>query len=101
MTSLLQRVGDPANTVRPPRLNSVGWCVFCVRRWCKDPKCIAWHENSIWGPCDRCGGTGSAGLANCLCTDGLIEYKTQADADQAWAHADSVRSPLDEEGEWV
>lgn len=97
MTSQLQRVSNLSNPIRPPRLNSVGWCFFCVRRWCEDPKCIAWHRNSIWGPCDRCGGTGSTGLANCLCTDGLIEFNTQDEADQAWMRADSVPSPLDQE----
>ncbi|MFF0613502.1 hypothetical protein ACFYUD_33040 [Nocardia tengchongensis] len=32
-----------------------------------------------------------------MCTDGLIEFNAQDEADQAWMRADSVQSPLDQE----
>lgn len=89
----------PSIAIRPPRLNFVGWCIVCARRWCEDPKCVAWHADSIWGPCDRCDGTGLQWLGNCNCVSGLIEHDSQDLADQAWIRAATARSPLDVEDE--
>ncbi|MFD6355348.1 hypothetical protein [Nocardia tengchongensis] len=104
MTSLLRPVGDKASTCEncPPRLNLAGWCIGCACRWCENPSCIAWYADSIWGPCNRCDGVGfRPDLTNCNCTSGLIEYDTRDEADQAWTRTDSVRSPLDDEDEYV
>lgn len=63
---------------RPNRLNFAGWCIYCGGRDCREARCIAMHDRSVWAVCDRCEGSEyvdweSTCMDRCTCTGGLRE----------------------------
>ncbi len=70
----LRRVPDPT-PLRPPRLNAVGFCVYCDERHCEDSHCLARHETADWQICIRCDGSGYDRAAEqcCNCDSGMMD----------------------------
>lgn len=74
-------------SVRPPRLNLAGWCIWCGERDCSHAQCIRNHSLSLWGPCTECGGTQriQGQMEFCgWCVVGLVQYDSEEAAAQAW-----------------
>ncbi|MGX1774459.1 hypothetical protein ACWIGW_20260 [Nocardia brasiliensis] len=70
-----------AETLRPPRLNFAGWCMYCLERECNSARCIATHAGSVWEVCERCGGSEyvnghvdpETAVTRCNCFGGVVE----------------------------
>jgi hypothetical protein len=61
-----------AEMFKPARLNFAQVCLCCGKRWCESPACIALHDRTSWGPCERCDGFGT--LVSCPdCCNGVVE----------------------------
>src|SRR2546423_181920 len=61
-----------AAVLKPPRVNFAQVCMWCGRRWCQSPTCVANHAATLWMVCIRCDGFGA--VTGCsLCINGVIE----------------------------
>ncbi|RZU50714.1 hypothetical protein EV385_2494 [Krasilnikovia cinnamomea] len=56
--------------LKPLRLNFAQVCLWCGRRWCGAPECVAAHAASTWVVCPACDGFE---MIDCLCNGGLVE----------------------------
>ncbi|MGW0252766.1 hypothetical protein ACWDYH_39700 [Nocardia goodfellowii] len=85
------------STPRPSRLNSAGWCMYCVERHCDSARCIRLHANSVWEVCGSCDGSeyvDYATLERCTtCYNGLIEAAANTVAEVVDLHSYVVTYP--------
>lgn len=74
-------------TLRPSRLNVTGWCLYCLTQNCTAARCIDIHARTVWGVCDKCGGSQYVGghvdpetaTQRCDCFGGVIEVDSYAE----------------------
>ncbi|MFF0493437.1 hypothetical protein ACFYTQ_30830 [Nocardia sp. NPDC004068] len=71
----------PQVALRPERLNSAGYCIYCGDRWCESARCVSAFARSRWTECDECHGTQRIEdqVALCgWCIGGLTEVEPAA-----------------------
>lgn len=102
---LVQRVPEPeqvgtvhrlptadghVTTVRPPRLNLAGYCLYCFGWQCSKKRCVDYHHRSVWVVCRLCDGSGYDRTAErvCSCESGLADL-----TNSEWTTATEVRPP--------
>lgn len=63
-------------SVRPPRVNLAGVCIYCGLRGCASARCIEIWSNSRWSICPDCDGTETTpDYQSCWCTSGVTEVR--------------------------
>ena len=72
----IRRAQLVAETVRPPRLNFAGRCIYCLERDCGSPDCEDLHKRSRWAVCPDCDGREGDEVTSTSCTScvfGVVE----------------------------